>query len=245
VRPALAEAALGRVIDPLLAVVFPSSCPCCAEPLGHPSRGPLCERCWERLAPAPVARCRCGRRLLAAFAHCGRCRRSLEPVAAGLSLGPFEGPLKVAIHELKYHGRRRVARRLAEALLRLPHARPILSRDVVLVPVPLHPRRERERGFNQAERISAALAEWLGLRHEPRALVRRLDTPSQTGLSAAQRRRNLMGAFAVRRRAALSGRPVVLVDDVATTGATARACARALRQAGATEVRLVVAARVD
>ncbi len=244
-RTALAQAAFGSVIDPVLAVVFPSSCACCRAPVEFPSRGPLCEACWERLAPAPVARCRCGRRLLAGGPRCHRCRRSLEPVAAGLSLGPFEGALRAAIHELKYHGRRKVARRLAAALLQVPGADEILTRDAVLVPVPLHPRRERERGFNQAERISASLAEALELRHEPRALVRRLDTASQTGLSAVGRRRNVAGAFAVRRRAALAGRPVVLVDDVMTTGATARACARALHEAGATEVRLVVAARVD
>jgi ComF family protein len=240
----LAERTLGRVLDPVLAVVFPSSCPACAATVEHPSQGPLCEACWERVAPAPARRCRCGRRLGEAAA-CGRCRRGLEPAAAGLSLGPFEGPLRAAIHELKYRGKRKVARRLAQALLAVPGASELLAPEVVLVPVPLHPRRERERGFNQAESLSAAMAAALGLRHEPRALVRRLDTPSQTGLSARERRDNVARAFAVRRRAAVASRRIVLVDDVMTTGATARACARALREAGAAEVRVVVAARVD
>lgn len=240
----LAGAAVGGVLDPVLSLVFPSRCPSCAQALERPSKGPLCEACWTRLAPAPALRCRCGRRLPSG-ARCGRCRRGLEPLAAGLSLGPYEGPLKAALHELKYRGRRRVARRLAQALLAAPGARGWFEGGAVLVPVPLHPCRQRERGFNQAEEISAQVAGVLGLRHEPRALVRRVDTPSQTGLKAQERRRNVEKAFAVRRRAQIAGRTVVLVDDVMTTGATARACARALLGAGAAEVRLLVAARVE
>jgi ComF family protein len=121
----------------------------------------------------------------------------------------------------------------------------VLTAGAVLVPVPLHPRRRRERGFNQADLLAAELSRRADLRVAGAALVRRIDTPSQTGLSAAARRANVAGAFAVRRRAQVAGRVVVLVDDVLTTGATARACARVLVQAGATEVRLLTAARVD
>lgn len=162
-----------------------------------------------------------------------------------MSLGPYDGALRVAIHELKYRGRRRVAARLAERIAAEPLSRAVLTPEVVLVPVPLHPRRKRERGFNQAELLASELGRRLFLPVRASALVRRLDTPSQTGLTALARRRNVKDAFAVRGRAQVAGRVVVLVDDVVTTGATLRACARALQDAGAGEVRSVSAARVD
>ena len=112
------------------------------------------------------------------------------------------------------------------------------------MPVPLHPRRRAERGYNQSELLARALAPRLALGVAAGALVRRKDTAPQTGLSAAARRQNVSGAFAVRRRALVVDRAVILVDDVLTTGATARACALALRAAGAREVRLLTVARV-
>jgi ComF family protein len=174
---------------------------------------------------------------------CGRCRRGLTGFDAGISLGPYDGALRTAIHELKYHGRRQAAARLAEILWDEPDVRRLLGAGVLLVPVPLHPRRLRQRGFNQSELVAQRLARLAGLRVARHALRRRADTPSQTGLSASARRRNVATAF--------SGRPVVrdkaivLVDDVFTTGATARACARVLRRAGAAEVRVLTVARVS
>jgi ComF family protein len=114
----------------------------------------------------------------------------------------------------------------------------------VLVAVPLHPRRLRERGFNQAALLAQELASRADRPCCPDALVRRLDTAPQAGLSAAERRRNVRAAFAVRRKASVHGRTVTLVDDVVTTGATALACGRELLAAGAREVRLVSVARV-
>ncbi len=153
--------------------------------------------------------------------------------------------MRTAILELKFRGRRRVAERLAEKIVAEARGRAVLSRDVLLVPVPLHPRRKRERGFNQSELLAASLGRRCGLVVANGILVRRKETVAQTGLSAAARRSNVAGAFAVRRRGTVAGRVVVLVDDVVTTGATARACAAVLRGAGATDVRLLSAARVE
>jgi len=137
-----------------------------------------------------------------------------------------------------------VAGRLAEALLEDEPTRNLVASSDVLIPVPLHPRRLRERGFNQAALIARELGRRTGRPCGDRALVRRKDTAPQAGLSAAARRRNVDAAFAVRRRGLVAGHVVTLVDDVFTTGATAYACARALRDAGAVEVRLLSAARV-
>jgi ComF family protein len=138
-----------------------------------------------------------------------------------------------------------VAKRLAALCLRAPWLQPLLQGPALIVPVPLHPRREVRRGFNQASLIARELARATGLRLGEGVLVRRVDTPAQTGLPARARRHNVARAFAVRRASALSGRRVLLVDDVVTTGATVRSCARALREAGATQVSVLSMARVD
>jgi len=238
------SAAKQLLVEPVLAVVFPSWCAACGEPLARPTQAPLCGRCWQLPRHAgPV--CACGLPLPAALEPpCGRCRRGLSPFAAGASLGPYEGGLRSLVHELKYRGRRSIAERLARRMLLEPAIRVLLDDGPVLVPVPAHRRRRAERGFNQAELLARALALGAGLPLEARSLVKLRDTPPQAGLSAAQRRRNVRGAYLASRGSGIAGRAVVLVDDVFTTGATARACAVTLRAAGAAEVRVLTVARV-
>jgi len=236
-------AAARQLVEPVLAVVFPARCAACSEPLAEPGRGSLCEACWRRLPRHSGRPCACGFPVPRAGERCGRCRRGLSPLTRGASLGPWEGPLRTAVAELKYRGRRRMAGRLAALLLERPEVSELLV-DALLVPVPLHPRRRAERGYNQAELLARALATRSNAPLAPGLLTRRRDTPRQTGLAAAQRRRNVRGAFVVPRPDRVAGRVLVLVDDVYTTGATLRACAEALRGAGAAEVRVLTLARV-
>jgi ComF family protein len=150
---------------------------------------------------------------------------------SGPGLNP-PAPLAVAIQRLKY-ARRRM---LADALGHLLAERYPFAPDALLVPVPLHVTRLRERGFNQAVLLARRLGRARGLPVASRALVRLRATHAQPGLGATARRRNLADAFALRPGTAIARRVVVLVDDVLTTGATADACAAVLLAAGALRV---------
>ena len=109
---ATAAATARRLVEPVLTVVFPSACASCGRLLAQPTRGPLCRPCWDALPRHRGPACLCGLPRPPGRPTCGRCRRGRQPFAAGVSLGPYEGSLRVVIHELKYRGRRRVAGRL-------------------------------------------------------------------------------------------------------------------------------------
>lgn len=152
----------------------------------------------------------------------------------------FEGPVRTAVHRLKYRDGHALAGPLGGLLVGWWEEHP-LGVDVV-VPVPLHPQRLERRGYNQAALLAAVLARGVGLPLLERALVRVRNTRPQMSLGREARRANVAGAF----RAvdgAVEGQRVLLVDDVCTTGATLEACADALREAGAAEVRALTLAR--
>lgn len=143
----------------------------------------------------------------------------------------YEDVLHAAVHRFKYGGAKYLAERFA-AFMTLPQAWDLTG--CALIPVPLSRLRERERGYNQALLLARALAPKAGLPVEPELLLRIKDTPPQAGQEKTVRERNMLGAFRAAPEA--SGRAVVLIDDVVTTGSTLAACAQALRDAGASRV---------
>jgi ComF family protein len=230
--------------DALIAVLLAPACAACEQPLDEPTRGPVCSRCWAAIVPITPPVCQaCGdplpswRTISVECCRCPRCRRHDLHITQGRAIGAYEGSLRAIVHALKYDGRRSLAKPLASLLAR--HGADVLKDADVVVPVPLHRSRKRARGFNQAAEIARHLP--VPIAH---VLRRVRATPSQTDLPAARRHANVRNAFALRRRAHIRDRVVVLVDDVSTTGATLDSSAQVLLAAGAREVRALTVARV-
>lgn len=206
-------------LEGIIDLVFPPYCALCGEMGGW-----LCDACAEEVLQLGASQ-RSGGQSTARLSR-------LECVA------PHIGASRRLVHQLKYGGMRVLAAPMA-ALMYAAHA-DLLATVEVLVPVPLHPKRVRRRGYNQAVLLAEALGQCAGCAVESDLVVRVRDTPSQVGLTRAERRANVAGAFAV--RSEIVGH-VLLVDDVYTTGATLNACAQAVTQAGAARVSGLVFAR--
>lgn len=176
-------------------------------------------------------------------ATCGSDHRELRHLTRLVAPWRFAGTGGALVRRLKLDGDAGAGRLLVRAMADgwRVHGEP-WSR-AVLVPVPLHARRRRERGFDQAAWLAAGLGARLGLQPAPGTLVRRRATLPQGDPRVLAREANLVGAFTLRAAGAVAGRRVVLVDDVFTSGATARACAGLLRAGGAREVAVLVACR--
>jgi len=195
--------------------------------------GPACARCGD---PLPGT----GSDAML----CRACRMAPPDFERAVAYAPYEDRLRAAIHALKYDRMHPAARRmgamLAQAIAKLAVEAP---QEMLVVPVPLHRAKYAERGFNQARVLAAHALRALRRSHPlwkltlaPSTLMRLRATESQAGLTPRQRRMNVRGAFQVSDRAAVEGRHVLLIDDILTTGATARAASRALKRAGAITV---------
>ncbi len=175
---------------------------------------------------------------------CGACRRRQPPFAYARAAARYGEVVRETLHAFKFGGRRALAAPLAELLAELgPDSLPGGAPDLI-VPVPLHPRRERERGFNQALLLARRVGRAWSRPVRSDVLRRTAPTPPQTELGVDARRANVRGAFAVRRPELVADRHILIVDDVFTTGATVGECARCLRRAGAATVGVLTLARV-
>ena len=226
---------LGALID----VAYPPRCAACRELLDATERPvPLfsfCVACAASVERHQVGCVTCG--LAGEASGCEACNREAPAFASIHAVWTYGGSIADVLHRYKYQDRPEFAGPLAEAMSKLTLPVPDL-----VVPVPLHPERRRERTYDQALYLAQALARVRGWPVD-RALARVRSTERQVGQQRSERLVNLTGAFSVSEPALVRGRSVLLVDDVVTTTATARECARVLVEAGATRVDVVAVAR--
>jgi len=202
----------------------------------------LCDPCRSKIRRLEEPLCRrCGVEVESARRECG-CRGRLRSLTRLRSAVAYEGPAETAVHRFKYEGWRRLAGPLAQLVAERLAVEGVAARWVVSVP--LHPARLRQRGYNQAELLAHELRRRLQLLAPPGELVRTRPTPPQVGHDRLRRFENVRDAFAWR-GCELEGQSILLIDDVATTGATLDACATALRMAGSGPVTGVSVARVN
>jgi ComF family protein len=238
---------LGSWLNAALGFVYPEICQICREARATPAQGYVCGGCRAGVQFIEPPFCeRCGRPYegdTTVRFECNNCRELEWHFTSARSAVVARDPVLEVIHGYKYHRALWFELFLAELLICA--ARPVLDgqRPDLIVPVPLHPRKQREREFNQAERLARRLGAATQIPLNAGLLRRVRLTRTQTQLSRQERLQNVHKAFAMRRGQRLNGERIVLVDDVFTTGATTSACAGVLKAAGAGEVCVWTVAR--
>lgn len=227
---------------------LPADCAACGVPLTTDPVPLFCTACWDTIAPLWLVGCsQCDRPLPSPVAltyspthRCHHCSVRPPAYVKAWTLYPYLPPLQDAICLFKYRGKVSLAKHLGRLMLEvLP---PALEADLVM-PVPLHPSRLREREFNQSLLLADHVATHLGLSLSYTNLVRTIPSAPQSTLSRKERIKNLRQAFAVRRPSLIAKKRVLLIDDVFTTGTTVHECAKVLRTAGAEAVSVLTLAR--
>jgi ComF family protein len=235
--PALRARAGRATLDLLL----PPRCPGCGVVTASPDA--FCADCFGAMRWLDAHQCsRCGEDEAHRHPACARCREPAPAFAAARAAVAYDGPARGVVLRFKHGDATALAGPMAAAMARI--ARDWLGADALLVPVPLHRWRLWRRGYNQAALLAQALARRCAAPVLLDALARPRRTALSAGMNRAERAANLEGAVCCARPATVAGRTIVLVDDVITSGATIGACAAALADAGAQQVRALAFARV-
>ncbi len=230
----------------LVDFVYPPLCPLCRAPSLSTANG-LCQDCARVLIPISGPSCPvCGRQFRAEGTgdhKCGSCITEPPRFDTALSWGIYEQSLALAIKRYKFHDALGLGGLLSGLLQETYDRQPAAHEPDLLIPVPLHKRRLRERGYNQSALLGRSLARRRKIYCEANQLKRIRFTRPQVGLTLNQRKKNVEGAFKLERSERVKGLKVVLVDDVITSGATVMECAKVLKRAGAEEVHVLALAR--
>ena len=229
-------------------VLLPRTCYACRRDLPFRAEGPLCASCAGQVCWAAEALycLRCGKPLPEGGAHCFHCRGSKAKtfkcavIRSAVVFGPQVRPL---IHAFKYAHQTYLAHTLAGWMYQAWGKYEVLHAAQVLMPVPLYKAKYKKRGYNQSALLARELGRLLGLEADESSLIRLRNTPSQTGFGRQARFENMKEAFLCAAPQSVKGKVVLLIDDVATTGATLEACAAALKKAGAKKVMAYTLAR--
>lgn len=227
---------------------FPPQCSICGQPLGKNPIDRPCPSCLSQMkifSPPRCPRCGLGFYTSAGQDHlCSACLTEDWDFARARALGPYEGWMAEVISRFKFRGAARLARPLGTLMAEYEDAEFPFSEFDLLVPVPLHRQRLRERGFNQSLLLARRMAKVHSLPVNATVLQRIRHTQPQTELSGPERKKNIRQAFAVTRSAGIVDKRVLLIDDVFTTGATVQECSKTLLKAGAKQVDVFTLARV-
>lgn len=228
-------------------IFFPSLCELCSSLLEKTGERVICRTCRESLIPWRSSFCLCCGRFFDSGGEphfCSRCLEKRPPYTLHRSCGQYSGKLRDVILLFKYRKLAVLGKVLAEFAHRTSGEDESLWINVdAVIPVPLHPRRKKQRGFNQARVIARELAKHKGIDLIDRELVKLRNTPPQSSLEAEERQKSVKGAFGVNREDKIREKIVLLVDDVCTTGSTLRECSSILLKAGAREVRALTVAQ--
>jgi len=232
-------------LDSLADLFFPAHCLQCRVRLLQDKKLLLCDDCLEQISYIIAPHCpQCGRPFLAGENHlCSTCLITPPAYTRARSLAFYQKPLSNLLVALKYQGDVSVLSTIGE-LCQTHFALEAFAQQVdLIIPVPLHPGRLRKRGFNQAQLLAASCFPDKRKLLRPGLLIRKKNTIPQTQLSGAERRKNLAGVFGLSKTASITGKRIILVDDVFTTGSTVNECAKVLRRAGADEILVFTPAR--